>query len=312
MAQNSWPSPDYNTRAVTDSEYEQMAARFSDDGIDGRPSDPAVVTAGAGLSVNVRAGVYGNVRGRAWYSGSTTVNLAIGANASGATRIDRVVLRLDRATWTVRAAVKAGTPGAGAPALSQTLGETGVYEVPVARVTVLAGAAAVSVTREELFIGTRIRPCTASTRNPNPVVGEFGVETDTGRVIMWDGAAWRVIYYDSGEIVLQVLATPTWSVSGESVIEVRNGIAVARFGAFKRVKSTLPSGEESRLPVVIPASCQPHSRWQYPTVYISGADAGRLTIYNRGDAKAGQIALTEHPTMEVGEFIVSTTTSWTV
>lgn len=33
VAQDSWPSPSHNGRAVTDTEYERMGARWSDDGV---------------------------------------------------------------------------------------------------------------------------------------------------------------------------------------------------------------------------------------------------------------------------------------
>lgn len=120
MAQNSWPSPTYNARAVTDLEYEKLSARFSDDGIYGSPSDTAVVAAGVGLSVDVRANVYGSVRGRAWSSGTTAVNLPVASNSSGSTRIDWVVLRLDRSTWNVRAVIRQGTPAPAPPPSSRT------------------------------------------------------------------------------------------------------------------------------------------------------------------------------------------------
>lgn len=116
MAQDSWPSPAHNARAVTDTEYEKIAARFSDDGVYGVPSDAAAVAAGIGLSVDVRPGVYASVRGHAWSSGTAAVNLPVAANSSGQKRIDRVVLRLDRSDWTVRAVVKPGV--AGVPGLS--------------------------------------------------------------------------------------------------------------------------------------------------------------------------------------------------
>ncbi|MFG2679170.1 hypothetical protein [Streptomyces sp. NPDC048392] len=310
MVQLSWPSPGYNSRAVNDSEYEALSARFADDGIDGRPSDPAVVTAGAGLSVNVRADVYGNVRGRAWSSGSTTVNLPVEANVSGSTRIDRIVLRLDRSAWTVRAVVKAGTPGAGAPALSQTLGETGVYEVPVARATVLAGAAAVSVTREELYIGTRFRPCTSSSRNPIPVVGEFGVETDTGRVIKWNGASWVVIFGEPGEITVNA-SVSGWTPTFDSTLEYDANTVHLRLGTFTRTGGSLSAATDSRLPVLIPASYRNPNRLVRTLAYITGASPGVLTIYAANDAqRPGQVWLTSHPALVQGNVVIPGQVSW--
>ena len=153
MAEESWPNQAHNARAVTDIEYELLAARFSDDGVYGNPHHAAVVTAGTGLSVNIRADVAASVRGHAWYSGADTVSLSLPGNISGQTRVDWVVLRLDRTNWTVRAAIVGGTPGAGAPPLTQDPGSTGVWEVPLALVTILSGAASVTVTRAGLRDG---------------------------------------------------------------------------------------------------------------------------------------------------------------
>lgn len=315
MAQLSWPSPGYNSRAVSDSEYETLAARFSDDGIDGRPTDPAVVTAGPGLSVTIRAGVHGSIRGRDWSSGSTTVNIPIPANSAGSTRTDRIVLRLDRSDWTVRAVRKAGAAGSGPPALTQQLGDTGVYEVPVARVTVLSGAAAVTVVREELYIGTRIRPCTSTTRNPSPVVGEAGFETDTKRLVLWDGKSWRLVFQDSGEVVLQKLNNVSWVNAGDSVLEQRGGAVWLRLGGWTRNGSTLAAASESQLPVLIPEAYLPHTRYQYWNVYITHATTAsmaRLTIYPRGNARAGQIWLTQHADIRHLDDLKATTMTWTV
>ncbi|MGQ5606146.1 hypothetical protein [Streptomyces sp. EKS3.2] len=311
MAQLSWPSPDYNSRAVTDSEYEQMAARFSDDGIDGRPTDPAVVTAGPGLSVNIRADVWGNVRGRAWYSGSTTVNIPVPANGASSTRTDRIVLRLDRADWSVRAVRKGGTAGAGVPALTQQLGETGVYEVPLARVTVLAGAAAVSVTREELFIGTRLRPCTSSTRPPMPAIGDFAVELDTGRVILWHGDAWRIVYSHTGPLVVTAPIS-SWTVTADSVIEERSGNVHLRLGSFERTGGTVGDGGV-RLPVLIPASLRHPNRGQYGIAYITGARIGRLEVFAANSERPGQVWLVQYPTIARNDFVMpGSGISWVV
>lgn len=294
MAQNSWPSPAYNSRAVTDVEYEKLAARFSEDGVYGIPADTAVVAAGTGLTVAVRADVYASVRGHAWSSGTSTVTLSVGANSSGSTRIDLVVLRLDRAAWTVRAVVKAGTPGSGAPTLTQQTGDTGVYEVPLAQVTVLNGAAAVTVTRSELYVGARSRPATSSTRNPAPLTGEWCYETDTGRVRMWTGSAWMILYDDSGDLVVDATVS-NWDVNTVSALSSRSGNVHLRLGIFERTGSTLASGDQSRLPVLIPAAYRHPTRDQFGLAYISGGVLGRIAVYSGGSTTPGQVWLTHKP-----------------
>jgi hypothetical protein len=311
MAQSSWPSPAHNDRAVTDVEYEKIAARFSDDGVDGKPSDAAVVTAGTGLNVTVRAGVYATLRGHAWTSGTSNVTLAVGANSSGQTRTDRVVLRLDRSDWTVRAVVKAGTPGAGAPALTQSTGDTGTYEIPLADVTVLNGAASVTVTRRELWVGSRVRPCTSSSRNPAPTVGEMCLETDTGMVRMWDGASWVTIRRTDDTANVDVTLS-AWTPTGSSVLERRGDICVLRTAYFERKTSALAAASDSRLPLLIP-SAHRHAYLQMHTpVYLSGHRIGMMTLFPANHERAGQLWVTTHPGLNAGQIIYTTTMTWAV
>lgn len=145
MADDSWPSPAHNSGAVTEPEYESLVVPYTASGVYGATSDTAVVYADAsGRQVKVRANKYAIVRGFFWTSGTTETTIAIAANSSGSTRTDLVVLRLDRAAWTVRVVVKAGTPGAGAPALTQTFGASGHYEIALAVVTVTNGSVSIS------------------------------------------------------------------------------------------------------------------------------------------------------------------------
>ncbi|MFZ4143397.1 hypothetical protein ACOZDZ_22095 [Streptomyces griseoincarnatus] len=311
MAQASWPSPAHNSRAVTDIENEKMAARWSDDGIYGTPADTAVVTAGTGHSVAIAADVYGSVRGHAWTSGTTGDTLAVSANASGSTRIDRVVLRLDRSTWTVRAVVKEGTPGAGAPALTQDTGDTGVYEVPVAEVSILSGAGSVTVTRRELYVGTRLRPGTSTTRNPNPLPGELVYETNTSILRMWDGSAWRSVYQVS-ETTNVDSPLSAWEMVASSAYDRSGSTITLRAGTFQRKGSNLAAGSDSRLPVLLPASARhPFLQLQFP-VYLTGARIGNVTVYPANHSRAGQVWLTQHPGVDSGDNINSVTMTWTV
>lgn len=309
MAQNSWPSPAYNSRNVTDAEYERLAARFSDDGVYGVPTESAVVTAGGGLSVNIRAGVYGSVRGHGWYSGGTTDNLPVTANTSGSTRVDRVVLRLDRSAWTVRAVVKAGTPGGGAPALTQQTGDSGTYEILLANVTVLNGASSVSVTRAETYVGTRCRPCTSTTRNPAPIRGEQAYETDTGRLVLWTGTSWTVLNESSGVISCDSPLS-AWEITVETTLEFVNGTVFVRLGTWDRKGSTLGNTTDARLPAMIPSRYRHPTRNVYAIAYITGAEIGRLTIYPANHDRAGQVWLTQKPTIAVKDSVLPESVSW--
>lgn len=311
MAQDSWPNPGHNNRSVTDSEYERLAARFSDDGVYGSPSDPAVVTAGTGLTVRIRADVAASVRGHAWTSGTTGDTLDIAPNTSSAARADRVVLRLDRSDWRVRAVVRQGTPGAAAPPLARDLGTTGLWEASLAQVNVPAGATAVSVTRGELYVGARVRPSLASHLNPHPEPGEMAWTTDTKQMLVWDGSSWRTTYTDSGQVVVDQPVSG-WTIQTSSVLQMRDGNVHLRLGSFVRAGGTLVGATDSRLPVLIPSAYRHANRDQYIIVYLTGVRIGRCTLYSQNQTKAGQLWLTQKPDITKGQTILTSGLSWAV
>lgn len=145
MAQSSWPSPD-NSRVVNDFQYERLAVSYGPQaGLVGSPADTALVYGDStGMQIKVRADRYAVIRGYEWWSGSSEFTKAISANASGSTRTDLVVLRLTRSSWNVTIEIVAGTPGAGAPAVTQNVANSGVWELPIATVTVTSGASTIA------------------------------------------------------------------------------------------------------------------------------------------------------------------------
>ncbi|MBL3669042.1 hypothetical protein JL475_24225 [Streptomyces sp. M2CJ-2] len=311
MAQSSWPSP-ADDRVVTDVQHELLAARFSDDGVYGDPTDTQVVTAGIGLTVDVRADVHASVRGHGWTSGSTGVTLDIAPNSSGQTRVDRIVLRLDRSDWTVRAVVRQGTPGAGPPSLARTTGDTGMYEVLLAGVTVLSGAGAVTVTRGELYVGARVRPCLSHHKNLHPERGEMAWETDTGRLVLWDGRTWLVVYEDSGTVLIDSQLS-AWTNASASVLEKRNGTVHMRLGSFERKSGNLAGSAMSRLPVLIPSAYRHPTRDLHILAYISGASLARVIVYSANTDRPGQVWLENYESVRTGQYVMPMSgVSWVV
>ncbi|WP_121711734.1 hypothetical protein [Streptomyces sp. E5N91] len=292
MAEASYPRQGHNDRKVTDTEYELLASRFSDDGVYGDPTDDPVVSAGTGLSVTIRADAAASVRGHGWYSGSTPYSVPLSANISSQPRIDWIVLRLDRSDWTVEAAAVGGTPGSGAPALTQETGDTGFYEIPLAQARILGGASSVTVTRAELYAGTRTRPCTSTTRNPVPRLGEHCFETDTGMVRVWTGTSWKAVFDESPQLPANY-ALQSWRISAESVLEAKNGSVHLRLGSFERTGGNV--SDEVRLPVNIPGKYRHPNRGQYGIAYITGSKIGRLEVYAANTDRAGQVWLTQFP-----------------
>lgn len=293
MAEVSYPSPAHNTRNVTDAEYEKIAARFSDDGVYGVPGSPDPVVAGTGLQVLVKAGTFASVRGHAWDSGTTDTALAITSNASGSTRVDWVVLRLDRSTWTVRATVLEGTPGAGSPAITQDTGTTGVFDIPLALVTVLTGAASVTVTPYTLYVGSRVRPTTALAKAGFRTTGEIDFETDTGTWVGWDGSTSHTIHSDSGDIVLSG-GFNTWE-QRDTCVGRRIGNTVSLRMSYRRIGSTFHSSDSSgsRL-AVLPETLTP--RW-YQFYDVSFGNGAIATVRVQSD---GEVWV-EAPSKDVAE-----------
>jgi hypothetical protein len=259
--------------------------------------------------------VYGSLRGHAWTSGADGDTLAIEPNTSGQTRTDRVVLRLSRSTWTVRAVVKTGVPGAGVPSLSQSTGDTGTYEIPLAEVGILNGATSVTVTRKELYVGTRHRVCTSSTRNPAPITGETCYETDTGVMRLWTGASWQTVFEDSGTINVNSPLS-AWEITVDSVLEARNGVVCLRLGSFRRAAASLSASSDSRLPVIIPDRYVHPTRDQYILGYVTGVEVCRMQVYSKASSewqRRGQVWLVHHPTIATNDYVLPASgVSWVV
>lgn len=196
MATSSWPDP-ATSRAVTDTQYEQLASPQYVDGLAGSPTDtPLVYADGTARQVFLRANRIAQLRGHGWSSGGTDAVVTISSNVSGSTRIDLVVLGLNRSTWAVTAYARAGTPGAGAPpALQLDTGSTGVYEMPLAEVTVGTGVSVITADKVKPRAWWTLPDGAASTgldtRPPNPWPGMKLFEAGTAYV--WNGTAWENI-----------------------------------------------------------------------------------------------------------------------
>jgi hypothetical protein len=259
MAEASWPSPNHGSpaRSVTDTEYVRLAP-WNSDGVFASASD-VVYANSSGMQVHVRAGKYAIVRGHAWTSGTAEYNLTIAANSSGSTRVDTVVLRLDRSTWDVTAAVRQGTPGSGAPALQRDTGDTGLWEIPLADITVLNGASSIAagnVTSRTLLQSAGIRPCNAiADIQATLAAGDLVYELTTGRWIAWTGSAGIVLYQDTGYQTLTIIGN--WTAGSYTPqCRLRNGWVYLR-GSVNRTINTLQSTDTNSPISTIPAAFRP-------------------------------------------------------
>ncbi|WP_405665440.1 tail fiber domain-containing protein [Streptomyces sp. NBC_00055] len=187
MAITSYP---FDSQAVTETDYSRLFREFQSTGVADGVGGTSLYTYadGTGMTVKVNSG-FAIVRGHAIYSTATEV-LTIAASGT-ASRVDRVVLKLDPAANSITLAVKTGAAGSTPPALTQT--DTGIYEMTLARVTVGANVtsiSAASVQGERKFIGNTVGGWTTDTRPDSPRVGRLGFNQSTSAWEFWNGTAW--------------------------------------------------------------------------------------------------------------------------
>lgn len=250
MPQKSRPDPSNGT-VVTADEFEGMQLGAVEDGVIGIPTDlPVVYADSTGRRVKVRADRQAVVRGYSWWSDPAVEEVidnagaGLPSNTSGLSRIDRLVLRLDRTARTVRAVYLQGTPGtpAVAPALTQNTSQTsGVWDFPLARWTVINGYTTISasdVTPEAWY-----RPPGGNTALCNSTSRPFGgylypgqeiYEYNTGLFRKWDGTAWRLARpYEQTIVLSSPAATVTFS-------NIPNNLSHLRFQFMVRSNAVGP------------------------------------------------------------------------
>lgn len=263
MAESSWPSPD-DGRNINDFEYERVAVSYGPvAGLIGSPSSAAMVYGDAsGRQVKIPADRYGYVRGYEWWSGTTELIVAIAANA-GAQRLDLVVLRLSRTTWNVTVAVITGTPGSGVPpSLTQNTANSGVWELPLAIVTVTTGATSISAGQVQflgLYLGTSgagyiVDSVATLSYVPHPHTGQIVTVVGLSRQYQYTGSAWARF---------PAVAAPVKAVVGSNVL------ASTTEGVLLTANYTATAGETVRV--------------TYSGVYSAPAATRQMTIRIKAD-----------------------------
>lgn len=203
MAETSYPIAD--GEGVTEYAYEKLMAQVA--GV-GRVNLASGV-GGSGVASIGNKLVYGDSTGRQvkikpneafifrgfrWESGTEVIVRPLDVNTSGKTRIDRIVLRLDRSDWTVRLATIKGTPAdvPVAPQWTSNYGATGVHDVPIGRATVrsntgsgLPSLAAADVIDESTWLAPTAHVGFSDWMNRALPAGEIYTSPDNGR--MWAG-----------------------------------------------------------------------------------------------------------------------------
>lgn len=276
MAEISWPSPD-NGRVIDEVQYEALWGSSAEDGLyadpNGRYLDPGGVAAvyadgSTPANVKIRANRSGSVRGFGWNSGDTGVSLTVTANSSGSTRIDMVVLELDRSTWNVRAKIIAGTPGSGVvPTPQRDVNSTGTgkFQVPLAKVIVPNGATSIpagNVIDGGARIGSKVRPykSLANTDLIYSELGEISYDDATGRWFGWNGQINVPIYADTGWVNLSINGPDKAAWSGNVVNRIRmvNHQVHCRVAVKRWSNNGLSTSDDNgSAPITVPAQFAP-------------------------------------------------------
>lgn len=134
----------------------------------------------ADTNVNINTGA-ASVRG-IFYLNNASVVVPLTSNSSGSVRIDIIALEADYTAQTVRITVVQGTPGAGVPALTQSVGS--IWQIPLAYITLASGftsiaTSAITDLREYANIPSAVG---------QNVTNDSAVTLEIGSVVIWDSA----------------------------------------------------------------------------------------------------------------------------
>ncbi|WP_436739918.1 tail fiber domain-containing protein [Streptomyces sp. BBFR102] len=234
MSISSYP---FDGQAVSEGQYSYLFRELaSHSGIADSVGGTSFNTYGdsSGMRVKVNPG-FAIVRGHAVQS--TATEAVTIAAASAAQRYDRVVLRLDPTANSITLAVVQGTSGGGLPALTQT--DTGIFEFPLATVTIPVGASTISagnVQGERRFLGNSVGGWTTATRPEGARTGRLGLNTSTNQWEYWTGTAWK-----------DLAPTVTWSTIEGSP------------ATFPPASHTHPWGDVTGKPATFPPSSHNHA-----------------------------------------------------
>jgi hypothetical protein len=240
MPQTSYPFDSGAGATVSETQFSQMFRRLQSTGVSGSTATTDLKPFGDSSGLNVKVPL-GNaiVRGH-FYNSTATETLTISAANATNPRNDLVVLRLDPTANTIVLAVVTGTAAASPtdPTLSQT--DTGTFEMPLARVSVAAGAttiAAGNVTDLRPFLGTQFGRWSTTTRPASPLIGTAGFNSTLAVPEYWNGSAW--VAFTNTVTASMISATEQTAISAG---RLRSGAASGGTAFAIYVQSTTPTG----------------------------------------------------------------------
>lgn len=287
MADEAYPFPG-TSQITTFAQWEAFFNAIQSDG----------VQTGLDPSLNSGARTAGMGAGSAYLRGffkpvSSTTSTAVPA-AAGQDRIDRLVLRMDRAAAAaadfVKPVVLTGTPGASPvpPALTQSLSPTGKYDLPISRWRSTAAGALTDLKDERYFVGGGFAT-EARTQGLLPVwPPRLGVERGSNRVYRSDGAAWTLFGDDSGEVACPIGFTTAWETPPAPVnvnyVRRVNGACHLMINLRRKGDTWSTADPDGTHLLTVPDGFRPAANRPHSTVgHFSGGIVARIEV--RADGK---------------------------
>lgn len=319
MADDSWPGPNHNSRAVTSAELDLLLSAYVPDGLVGSPADLDIIFCdSSGRNVKVRASRYGMLRGRIWYSGGSTLTLTISANASGDDRYDLVVMRYDRSTYDIRATVITGNPGSGVP---DPVNSGSFLDFPLGYVLVTPGVTNIPNTAAKVrtyYLGGSLFTA-KSDYLPPPTGFKIVRETDTGKVKISTGSGYITIWQDIAWGNRSAASGFTLPAGGYGVrFKARNGYA-SMYAEVQRVNAL--AGNSHAVFTTFDAQYAPAER--LPVDLWVESDSGPLAVVsnkvtvpnpriNAAIQPNGTVTLDAHPALDAGALIIMPLVTWPI
>jgi hypothetical protein len=230
VAQSSFPFG--SSPIATEDQWSSYFRMFQVDGIFATSENDTdlKITASNASTISVAPGEA--VLQGTYYRNDAALNVNVPTNSgNGSARNDLVVLRRDPSADATTVQYKTG--GTSFPSLTQTL--NGVWEIPLARVTVAAGASVVppsGVTDVRWFVGRPAVFGSSVYRRP-PVRGQIHIDNGTD-LYLGDGTNWN--YLGTAEPLAAKTYTPVWSAGSTTI---NWGTGSKNVGRYKRLSGNL-------------------------------------------------------------------------
>lgn len=132
----------FDVAQYTEADQAEVQTRFRKDGLIYEAANRLAISAPGGMFIRVATGEM-MIQGF-WYKNDSNLDLAIAANSSGFTRIDRIVLHLDRNGNSAHIIVLTGTPSGSPSAPNVTQNPGGSWEISLGTISIPTGTLAIT------------------------------------------------------------------------------------------------------------------------------------------------------------------------